>query len=233
MVRNGPFRLWLRAAILVAFAVALWLLHRELNLWQYFKEDRIGPTLDAIRSSLAPYGFWAPAVFAVLCSLAMLLNAPTALIVCLSVLLFGYAVGGILSFLILWAGLSLIYLVAQAMGRPLVKRLFGTRLERIERRLARRELVNVILIRLVLYMNPVSNWLLSVSGIRYRNLILGTLLGAGPGILLNVWLAGVVLEYLRSGSTSALEHWQWLIPVGLAALLLVSMRIWDRRRRER
>jgi uncharacterized membrane protein YdjX (TVP38/TMEM64 family) len=233
MVENGQSRLWYRAAILIAFAGALWLLHRELNLGQYFTRDRIGPTLDAIRSSLEPYGLWAPAVFASLCSLAMLANAPTALIVCLSVLLFGYAVGGILSFVILWAGLSLIYVVAQALGRPLVSGLFGRSLERIEARLTRRELLNVILIRLILYMNPVSNWLLSVSGIRYRNLILGSLLGAGPGILLNVWLAGVVLEYLRSGSTSSLDRWHWLIPVALAALLLASMRIRDLRRRER
>jgi uncharacterized membrane protein YdjX (TVP38/TMEM64 family) len=213
---------------------AVWLLHRELDLAQYFATDRIPATVDAIRTWMKQFGAWGTVLFVAACALAMLANFPSALIICLSVILFGPVAGGILSFLVIASGLSLIYLVAQRLGRPVVKGLFPESFEKIEKLATRRELVNVIAVRLIFYMNPASNWLLSVSGIRYRNLLLGTLLGAGPGILLNVWLAGAVLELFQgapSGRWFRSLDWRFLIPVALAASVLLGVRFWERRRR--
>ena len=223
-------RLRFRLLILAAVVGAVWLLHRQLDLWQYFAADRIGPTLSAVRSWLEPYGVWGPVLFAAACSAAMLLNVPSALIICLSVILFGPVAGGLLSFAILGAGLSLIYAIAQWLGRPLVKQLFGEALEKLEKLLTRRELVNVIVVRLVLYMNPATNWLLSVSGVRYRNLMLGTLLGAGPGILINIWLAGAVVEYFQARERTGSLDARWLVAVAAAVLSFFALRWWGRRK---
>jgi phospholipase D1/2 len=76
------------------------------------------------------------------------------------------------------------YAVGRWLGRPTLRRLAGSRLERLSRRLGRRGLVTTITVRLL----PVApftltNLVAGASHIGFRDFVLGTLIGMGPGIL--------------------------------------------------
>jgi uncharacterized membrane protein YdjX (TVP38/TMEM64 family) len=220
---------WIRILLAVLFVVALYILQRRLDLLQYFSRDQVGATLAAIRSRVDGLGVWGPVLFALTCAVAMAANFPTFLVIYMSVTLFGRLRGCLLAFLVVAIGVSLIYVAGQWLGRPLVQRLFGRRLEKLEARLSRRELMNIVMLRLVLFMNPAFNWVLGLSGIRYRNLLLGTLLGAGPGIILLAWLLGTFTELLESGaSLDPLQTPQLLVPLVLAVVLFGVVRVVDR-----
>ena len=223
---------WIRALVLLGFLVAVVWLQWRLNLLQYFQPDRIDGTITAARARTENLGLWAPAVFAAVGSLAVLLNAPTALINYLAVILFGYVLGAMVTFLIVAGGISLIYLAAQRLGRPFVKAVFGTRLASMEDRFLKHGLANVTYTRLIFFMTPAANWLLSVSGVRFRDLLFGTLLGCAHSIILNVWFGGLVVDLVRSGRPlNPLKTPLMLLPVGIGVVVFVVLRLIDGRRR--
>jgi uncharacterized membrane protein YdjX (TVP38/TMEM64 family) len=87
----------------------------------------------------------------------------------------------------------------------------------------------VILLRLVLFMNPVLNWALGISGVRYGNMLLGTLIGTLPGVILLTWLSSELIGVIQGGAArSLLRHWQLLIPLVLAIALLRGNWFFDR-----
>jgi uncharacterized membrane protein YdjX (TVP38/TMEM64 family) len=61
--------------------------------------------------------------------------------------------------------------------------------QRVLSHLEQRPLLSVALLRLVLQLNPVVNSALALSGIRYRDYILGSLIGFTPTILILAFLA--------------------------------------------
>ncbi len=75
------------------------------------------------------------------------------------------------------------YWIGSASGRKLLRRLSGGRINRLSRRLAQRGIITIITLRIV----PVApftviNMVAGASHISFRDFVLGTLLGMGPGI---------------------------------------------------
>lgn len=224
----------LRALSLAGFVgLLLWLQHR-FHLLDYFSAGQIDSTLAAIRGRIDGFGILGPAVFVAASAAAVVANIPTGAIVCVSVLLFGPLLGCLLGFAIAAAGISLVHLIAQKVGRPIVLRLMGQRLAAAESQFAERGLRSVILLRLVFFMAPVLNWTLGLSPLRYRTLVLGSVVGAAPGIIVISWLSHAVLDALRAGqSLNPLRFPQLWIPLGLALALLGGLPLFDRIRRRR
>lgn len=221
--------IWIRLLVLAAFMVGIFSLRRELNLAQYFSREQMGHTLDALRAWIGGFGAWGFLVFAAACSATFIVYCPMILVVFVSVTLYGPVLGCLLSLLIVAIGSSLVHMAAHHLGRPVVQRLMGRRMEKIEARFSQRELMNVILLRLVLFTNPALNWALGLSGIRYRNLLLGTVLGTAPAIILLGWLSGELVEFVQSGTSSRLlKHPVLLIPIILAAALFRGNWLFDR-----
>jgi uncharacterized membrane protein YdjX (TVP38/TMEM64 family) len=149
-------------------------------------------------------------------------------------MLFGPIFGCLLGFLIAAAGISLVHLIAQKLGRPLIRRLTGNRMASAETQLAQRGLRTVILLRLVFFMTPALNWTLGLSPLPYRTLVLGTIIGAAPGIITISWLSHAFIEAISSGqSINPLRFPQLWIPLGSALLLLGVPPLVDRVRRRR
>ncbi len=115
-----------------------------------------------------------------------------------------------------------------------MKWLFGRRLRTVEERLDERGLMTVFYLRLIFFMSPALNWLLSTTNISYRNLLLGTLLGAAHNIILNAWLSGMVIELITAGkSLNPIETPKLLLPLGIGIVIFFTIRIIDGRRRIR
>src|SRR5690606_39512561 len=69
------------------------------------------------------------------------------------------------------------------MGRNTMRRLLGTRLDRVERQLARRGVITVAVLRkLPIAPYTVVNMAMGASGISLRDFLVGTSLGMAPGI---------------------------------------------------
>jgi len=222
-------RVWARAiAVLVLLGVII-AMRKHFHLSEYFSRENVSSTLEGIKAWVAGFGFWGPAVFTLLCAATTIIHCPVVIVVFVAVTLFGPFWGFIVSMLVLALGASLVHGVAHWLGRPLVEKLFGKRMRDMEARITQRELLNVTMLRLVLFMNPLLNWALGISGVRYRNVLLGTMIGVAPGILVLVWLSGELLNFVTTGSSfNPLKYPQLLIPLVIAVVLFRSRWFFDR-----
>jgi len=222
------FRKWLGGFVLILFFSTVLFFHWKFDIGQYLTKENIGPTISTIRTKTANLGAWGLLLFTAAGSLAFMLTIPALLIIYLSVILFGYFVGGIVSTLALLGGTTLIYLTGQALGKPFVHGLFGKRLARVERRFSRRELMNVVYLRLLFFMSPWMNWLLCVTGVKYHNVLLGTVLGTAHNIILNIWLGGLIIDLIQSGqSLNPIKTPKLLIPLIIGLVIFVVVRLVD------
>jgi uncharacterized membrane protein YdjX (TVP38/TMEM64 family) len=224
----------IRGLILICF-LAIWVvLYHCTDFSQYLTEDKIAVTVEAIRGGVAKLGILGPVLFVVAGFLAIVANAPVIIIICLSVITFGKVVGVIISTIIISIGITIIYFIAQALGRDVVKRLFGKKLRKIEARLVERGIMAVVYLRLVFFMRPWLNWLLSVSNISYKSFFFGTLLGTAPYVILFAWLSSKIIGLIQAGeSLNQFETPELLFPFCVGIIILLILWIIDRRRRNK
>lgn len=226
---------------LVPFAINISLLiylQWRFDVLQYLAPDRIGATIEAVRAWALDLGPSGPPLVIAAGALGVLFNIPVLPTVIVCVVLYGWLVGGLLAFGIFICGLVLVNLAAHWLGRPVVHKLFGGALEAVNVQLRGRELPSVITLRLIFYMNPIANWLLAISDVGFRNIILGTLIGAVPVAALQIWVATILIDLSRTGEPFAIgESPQLMIRLVIAVGLLLGLRVWwprrvERRRRE-
>lgn len=157
--------------------------------------DLVLESFAAIRSNpLAPFavalGFTAGGL--VLVPVTFLIAATT---VAFGPLLgFCYAVLGVVS-----SG-TVSFLIGRSIGRDLVRRLAGRRLARISTRLARSGIVAVAVVRML----PIApftlvNMVAGAMRVRYRDFLVGTIIGMFPGLLAMTILGLSVERILRGG----------------------------------
>lgn len=104
------------------------------------------------------------------------------------------------------------YGIGAVLGREVVRRLGGERVNRISRKLASRGLFAVVAVRMV----PVApfaviNMVAGASAIRLRDLLLGTLIGISPGTLAMTLFVDQITAALKNPSA---------LTIGLAAAAL-------------
>jgi len=129
---------------------------------------------------------------------------------------FGCAIAGAM------LGAAASYGIGRFLGRDVVQRLGGERINRLSQRLASRGLLAVVVVRML----PVApfavvNMVAGASHIRLRDLLLGTLIGISPGTLAMTLFAEQIAAALKNPT---LLTFAWagltglLIAVGLWAL---------------
>jgi phospholipase D1/2 len=149
-------------------------------------------------------------------AVAGLLMVPVVLLIGVTGIVFGpvagalYAIGGTLLSAIVSYG------IGRWLGKDTVNRMFGPRIKRIHNHIVRRGIVAVMIIRLL----PVApytmvNLIAGAFHIRFRDYLIGTLLGMMPGIIITVTFAHHLAEAVRNPSTGAI-----VVLTGLAILLI-------------
>jgi phosphatidylserine/phosphatidylglycerophosphate/cardiolipin synthase-like enzyme/uncharacterized membrane protein YdjX (TVP38/TMEM64 family) len=156
----------------------------------------------------------APLAVLVAYVVAGLLVVPVTVLVAVTVLVFGpwlgaaYALGGAL------LSAASTYGIGRLLGRNIVRRLAGARLNRLSERLGRRGLLAVVTVRMVpIAPFTVVNMVAGASHIGTRDFLLGTLLGMAPGIVATALFIDRAAAAIREPSTAAL--------VIVAAVLIV------------
>jgi phosphatidylserine/phosphatidylglycerophosphate/cardiolipin synthase-like enzyme/uncharacterized membrane protein YdjX (TVP38/TMEM64 family) len=219
------FRRWATFAAAGGVLVGLTLLWQFTPLADVISPEKMAPRLDAVAGEP-----WAP--FALLAAFVVggFVVFPVTILIALTALAFGplqgfaYALAGVL----LSAGAT--YHAGRKVRRRWLRSLMGARIDRVSRRLAKQGIVSVFILRLV----PVApftfiNLIAGAARIRFRDYLIGTVLGMVPGIVIMTMLGDRLRELWENPSGTA------ILLVGAVILLwlglsLVLQRAVSRRR---
>lgn len=160
-----------------------------------------------------------------------LLMVPVTLLIAVTGIVFGFMPGALYALAGSVASAGAGYTLGAVLGRDIVRRLLGARINRLSRRVARRGIIAMIVLRsLPLAPFAVVNVVSGASHIRLRDYLLGTAVGMLPGVLLTTAFAHNLAMAIRRPSTETLGV--LVIVVLLLAGFGIGMRKWIRRQRD-
>lgn len=161
---------------------------------------------------------------------ASIVSVPITLLIAATGLVFGawpgigYALSGTLLSAIATYGIGFV------LGRDVVRRLAGSRANRLSERIGKRGIVTVVILRLL----PVApftivNLVAGASHIRLRDYLIGSIVGMAPGILLTVTFAHQLLRAIRHPGVGSVAT---MVAIGLALVgVSVMLQRWLGRRK--
>jgi len=172
-------RAWIKGVAAIAFFVLLAAIWRFTSVGEWLNADTLAQWGDSIKSSpLAP--FIALSAFL----LASVTAFPITALVVVAALVFGPLYGFIYALLGCVSGAALTYGIGYRLGRNNVRKISGSRLNRLSRQLARRGILAVMVVRNIpVAPFTVTNMVAGATHIKFRDFMIGTALGMGPGIL--------------------------------------------------
>jgi phospholipase D1/2 len=198
-------RLMLGFGILIALLglAAAW---RWTPLGEWLDVDVLSDYIAAFRGSPG-----APFVVIGAFLLGGLLVVPVTLLVVVTALAFGPIQGFVYSLIGSTLSAVMIYAAGNALGRNTVRRLAGSRLNRLSKRLGERGIITITVLRM-LPVAPFSvvNLVAGASHIRFRDFTIGTVLGLLPGIVAINFFVDRVGATLQKPGSAACWHWQRL-----------------------
>ncbi|MGG1948433.1 VTT domain-containing protein [Trinickia sp. NRRL B-1857] len=156
---------------------------------------------------------------------AAVVSVPITLLIAATGLVFGawpgigYALGGTLLSALATYGLGVL------LGRDAVRRLAGTRANRLSERIGARGIVTVMILRLLpIAPFTIVNLVAGASHIRLRDFLIGSTLGMVPGIVLTVTFAHQLLNAIRHPSLGSVAA---MLAIGLALVgISVMLQRW-------
>ena len=151
-----------------------------------------------------------------------LLVVPVTAMIAVTVLVFGPWLGLVYAFGGSVLGATVTYLVGQALGRETLRRVAGSRLDRLSQALGRRGILAIVTVR-ILPVAPftVVNLVAGATHISLRDFIVGTVLGLAPGIIAAALFIDRILAAIRdpgAGSFAILGGIVVAVIVGMAFL---------------
>ena len=168
---------------------------------------------------------WVPLLIPVLFVLLGFLLVPVTALIALTAALFGGVVGGLLSFVGAMSSAAASYAIGRYLGRDMVRRIAGKRLNALSRRLAKRGLLAVLAVRLL----PIApftlvNVVAGASHLGWRDYLLGTALGLLPGLVLTSAFVDRAIAAVRSPDLLTVATLVLLLLAIAGALVLAQKR---------
>lgn len=196
--------------------IALALAWHFTPLAEWLNVDRIAATVRSWSAS-----GMAPLLVILAFVLGGLVVMPVTLMIVVSAMVFGALPGFLYSLLGALASASLTYGLGNYLGKHSIRKLAGRRINKISKQLASRGILTMITIRIV----PVApfsiiNLVAGASHIRFRDYLVGTLLGMAPGI------AGVILVTNRVKASLLSPNWETIASLIVVAGVVISGAYW-------
>jgi phospholipase D1/2 len=120
------------------------------------------------------------------------------------------------------------YAVGRILGRDKVRRLAGSRLDRVNRRLADHSLVTMLTVRLLpIAPYTVVNIVAGAFHIRFRDFVFGTILGMAPGILAITVFERQLEEAIREPGAGSLSLLAAVVAAIAVTAVMVRRRLGD------
>ncbi len=153
----------------------------------YINIDAMKNLLNNIRAN--PF---APLIFVIVYALAVTLIVPASALTLLSVPMFGFWQGLLLTVLGSNLGCHLSYIIGHSLGEETVRKFIksGSFIEKAQQKAQQNGFIFMMYVRLIpLFPFAAVNYLSAIIGIRYRDYTIATFLGMLPGSIVYVYLA--------------------------------------------
>ncbi|PCI25146.1 hypothetical protein COB57_02940 [Candidatus Peregrinibacteria bacterium] len=188
------------------FLLTLWGLIITFALYYFFTHDITVESLQGYFSNLGAYGAIA---YIIAYAIRPIVFFPTSIMTPLSVVLFGPYLGWIFTYIGETFSASVAFFLARFFGRTLVKNNENSFLKKYDHKLTNNGFQTVLFLRFVpLFPFDFVNYTCGLSGIRYKDYLIATLLGVIPGLTAYIFLG------------SSLTDPRFLIPTILSFILL-------------
>jgi uncharacterized membrane protein YdjX (TVP38/TMEM64 family) len=135
------------------------------------------------------------AIFIVLFSLGNLIQIPGLVFLAAAVLALGRTMGGVATYIAASISCVMTFFVIRAIGGDALRRLDNAIAARILRQLDARPIASIFLLRLLFQTAPALNYVLAMSGVKFRQYLVATLLGLPLPIILYC----LFFDYLAKG----------------------------------
>jgi len=182
----------LKAGLFLLFIVAAIGLVRYSPLKNYL-------TAEALQQFLNTVGLWAPVVFMGVYAGGVCLFVPGTLLTGLGAAIFGAYWG----FLYVWVGAmigaSLAFFIGRTLGRDFAASLIGDKLKKYDDAIRRNGFATVLYLRLVYFPFTAMNFGMGLTGVSFRDYVLGTGLGILVGTFIFTFFIGTLKDVWVSG----------------------------------
>lgn len=178
-----------------------------------------GVTVEGLRDRIDGLGAAGPGVYVGLYAVATTFLVPAAPFTIAAGLLFGPVPGTLVALAGATLGATGAFHLGRLLGRDAARQLGGTQVARIDRFLAARGFVAVLILRLVpLFPYNVINVSAGLTGLRVRDYVLATGIGIVPGTVVYVALGGTITDPTSPTFLAALAAFALLtVGAGVAA----------------
>ncbi len=149
--------------------------------------------LDFLRQQIIAHQFEGLVIFILLFSLGNLIQIPGWIFLAAAVLALGRAHGGLVTYVAAMVSCVITFFVIRYVGGDALRQLDSPLVTRMLRHLDARPLRSVVYARILFQTAPPLNYALAMSGIRFREYFLATLLG----LPLPIFLYCVFFDYLE------------------------------------
>ncbi|HEX6008199.1 MAG TPA: VTT domain-containing protein, partial [Burkholderiales bacterium] len=189
-----------RIAVLILFFAGLAAAWRWTPLREWLDLDRLAGVADGLQA-MAPF---TPLAVVGAYVVAGLIVMPVTVLIAVTGIVFGPFFGAVYALAGAIASAVVTYGIGRRLGRDTVRRLAGSRLNRISQQLARRGILAVALVRMLpLAPYTVVNIVAGASHISLRDFLIGTAIGMLPGILATVVFVDRIVEAMRNPGVGA------------------------------
>jgi uncharacterized membrane protein YdjX (TVP38/TMEM64 family) len=210
---------------LVCIVAGAFFLARALGLFAYTDTAALATAVRGLRERPFIMPLFV-AAYALLTALAL----PGSILTIAGGAIFGFGVGSILNWTGALIGASLAFLLARTLGLGAVRRLLGRNAARLEALADTHGFVTVLRLRLIPVVPfNVLNFGEGLSGVPFRDYVLGTALGLIPGTLVYTWFADSLLAGAAGARRDAIVR--LAIAGGLLIVLSFAPTVWQKVRR--
>ncbi len=160
---------------------------------------------------------WAPVLYAAIFTILAVFGIPVTVLIGGVGILFGPFSGSLVAMTASVASAVLSYLIGHITGKNLIRKFSGEKINSISKQFTKRGIWTIIFVRIVpLAPYAVINMLAGASHIRFRDYVLGTIIGMIPGIVLVTSFFGHLVQVFKDSSTGNI-----LILAGLFGLIFI------------
>jgi uncharacterized membrane protein YdjX (TVP38/TMEM64 family) len=149
--------------------------------------------LDFLRHQIVAHQLTGLALFVLLFSLGNLIQIPGWIFLAAAVLALGRTGGGLVTYVAASISCALTFLFIRLVGGDALRQLENKTVARILQHLDERPILSVLLARVLFQTAPPLNYALALSGLRFREYMIGTL----AGLPLPIFLYCVFFDYVE------------------------------------
>lgn len=165
-----------RLVVVAGVFVVLWAIAHYTGLTER-------ASVGAVREAIESAGSWGMILFIVVFAIGELLHIPGMVFVGAAILAYGKAAGFGVSLIAAVVSVSLSFVVVRGLGGRALSEIEKPFMKKMLARLDARPIRTVIILRVVLWLAPALNYGLALTSIRYRDYLIGSVVGLVPPIL--------------------------------------------------